>query len=148
MDQVRQVLQYHHYAYRTEKTYCSWIEQYIRFHKCNKHPREMGKKEIESFLSHLATDRKVSASTQRQALNAVIFLYKHVLDIPVAEDIEAVRAKKFVRPPVVMSKHEVQRVLVHMQGIHLLMARMLYGCGLRLMECIRLRIKDLDLTGI
>ncbi len=68
MDQVRQVLQYHHYAYRTEKTYCSWIEQYIRFHKCNKHPREMGKKEIESFLSHLATDRKVSASTQLHIL--------------------------------------------------------------------------------
>ena len=63
MDQVRQVLHYHHYAYQTEKTYCSWIEQYIRFHKCNKHPREMGKKEIESFLSHLATERKVSAST-------------------------------------------------------------------------------------
>ena len=144
MDQVRQVLQYHHYAYRTEQTYCNWIEQYIRFHKCNKHPREMGKKEIEAFLSHLATGRNVSASTQRQALNAVIFLYKHVLDLPVSEGIEPVRAKKYIRPPVVMSKHEVQRVFVHMQGIHLLMARMLYGCGLRLMECIRLRIKDLD----
>lgn len=144
MDQVRQVLQYHHYAYRTEQTYCNWIEQYVRFHKCKRHPREMGKKEIEGFLSHLATERKVSASTQRQALNAVIFLYKHVLDIPVAENIEPVRAKKFIRPPVVMSNREVQRVLVNMQGIHLLMARMLYGCGLRLMECIRLRIKDLD----
>jgi len=144
MDQVRQVLHYHHYAYQTEKTYCRWIEQYIRFHKCNKHPREMGKREIESFLSHLATDRKVSASTQRQALNAVVFLYKQVLDLPVAEDLEPVRVKRFVRPPVVMSNREVQSVLVQMQGIHLLMARMLYGCGLRLMECIRLRIKDLD----
>ena len=144
MDQVRQVLHYHHYAYQTEKTYCSWIEQYVRFHKCNKHPREMGKVEIESFLSHLATNRSVSASTQRQALNAVVFLYKHVLDLPIAEAIEHVRAKRFARPPVVMSNSEVQRVLVHMQGIHLLMAGMLYGCGLRLMECIRLRIKDLD----
>ena len=95
-------------------------------------------------MSHLATDRNVSASTQRQALNAVIFLYKRVLDMPIAEDIEPVRAKKYIRPPVFMSKHEVQRVFVHMQGIHLLMARMLYGCGLRLMECICLRIKDLD----
>ena len=138
------MLRYHHYAYRTEQTYCGWIEQYIKFHKCKKHPREMGKTEIEAFLSHLATDRNVSASTQRQALNAVIFLYKHVLDMPVAEDIEPVRARKYIRPPVVMSKHEVQRVFLHMQGIHLLMARMLYGCGLRLMECIRLRIKDLD----
>ena len=75
MDQVRHVLRYHHYAYRTEQTYCDWIEQYIKFHKCKKHPGEMGKTEVEAFLSHLATDRNVSASTQRQALNAVIFLY-------------------------------------------------------------------------
>ena len=104
----------------------------------------MGKTEIDAFLSYLATDRKVSASTQRQALNAIIFLYKHVLDMPVSGDIEPVRAKKNIRPPVVMSKNEVQRVFAHMQGIHLLMAKILYGCGLRLMECIRLRIQDLD----
>ncbi len=87
MDQVRQVLHFHHYAYQTEKTFCSWIEQYVRFHKWNKHPREMGKVEIESFLSHLATNRSVSASTQRQALNAVAFLYKHVLGLPSVEGI-------------------------------------------------------------
>lgn len=144
MDQVRQVLRYHHYAYRTERTYCDWIEYYIKFHKCKRHPREMGKIEIEAFLSHLATERNVSASTQRQALNAIIFLYKHVLDLPVSENLEPVRAKKHVRPPVVMSKHEVQRVIFQMRGLHLLMARMLYGCGLRLMECIRLRIMDID----
>ncbi len=144
MEQVRQVLRYHHYAYRTERTYCDWIEYYIKFHKCKKHPREMGKTEIEAFLSHLATERNVSASTQRQALNAIIFLYKHVLDLPVSENLEPVRAKKYVRPPVVMSKQEVQRVIAQMRGLHLLMARLLYGCGLRLMECIRLRIMDLD----
>ena len=88
--------------------------------------------------------RNVSASTQRQALNAIIFLYRHVLDQPIEEQIEPTRAKRHPRPPVVMSKNEVQRVLAQMQGIHLLMAKMLYGAGLRLMECIRLRVQDLD----
>ncbi|BCG65213.1 MAG: hypothetical protein methR_P3038 [Methyloprofundus sp.] len=144
MEQVREVLRYHHYQYRTEQTYCDWITRYLKYHKCLKHPREMGKPEIESFLSHLATQLKVSASTQRQALNAIVFLYSKVLDIPVAEDIGHIRAKKQVRPPTVLTKLEVQRVLVQMQKEHLLMAKMLYGCGLRLMECIRLRIQDLD----
>ena len=144
MDQVRQVMRFHHYQYRTEQTYCDWIVRFIKFHHCQKHPREMGKQEIESFLSHLASDRKVSASTQRQALNAIVFLYKHVLDIPLVENIGHVRAKKQVRPPVVLTKSEVQQVFARMEGTHLLMARMLYGSGLRLMECIRLRIQDLD----
>lgn len=144
MDQVRQVLRYHHYAYRTEQTYCSWIIQFLKFFKHEKHPGKMGKTEIEGFLSHLATDRKVSASTRKQALSAVIFLYKHVLDMPVEGKIEPVRAKKYARPPVVMTQKEVQCVLAEMQRIHLLMAKMLYGCGLRLMECIRLRIQHLD----
>ena len=145
LDQVRQVLRYHHYAYRTEQTYCDWIIQYVKFHKCRKPPREMGKTEIDAFLSYLATERKVSASTQKQALNAIIFLYKHVLDVQIAEELEPVRAKKRIRPPVVMTKQEVQHVFSQMQGVHLLMARVLYGCGLRLMECIRLRIQDLDI---
>ena len=144
MDQVRQVMRFHHYQYRTEQTYCDWIVRFIKFHHCQKHPREMGKQEIESFLSHLASDRKVSASTQRQALNAIVFLYKHVLDIPLVENIGHVRAKIQVRPPVVLTKSEVQQVFARMEGTHLLMARMLYGSGLRLMECIRLRIQDLD----
>jgi len=144
MDQVRQVLRYHHYAYRTEKTYCDWIVRYIKYFGAKKHPRDMGKTEIETYLSHLATNRKVSASTQRQALNAIIFLYRHVLDQPIEEQIEPTRAKRHTRPPVVMTKNEVQRVFTQMQGNHLLMAKMLYGSGLRLMECIRLRVKDLD----
>ncbi|SLM31205.1 Integrase/recombinase (fragment) [Desulfamplus magnetovallimortis] len=144
MDQVRQVLRYHHYAYRTEQTYCDWILRYIRYHGAKTHPRNMGKREIEAFLSHLAVQENVAASTQRQALNAIVFLYKKVLDIPVDKNLEPVRAKRHPRHPVVMTQSEVIRVLNHMQGIHLLMARLLYGSGLRLMECIRLRVHDLD----
>ena len=144
LEQVQQVLRYHHYAYRTEQTYCDWIVRYIKFHKCKTHPQNMGKTEIESFLSHLAEKEKVSASTQRQAFNAIIFLYREVLDIPIEGQIEPVRSKKFKRPPVVMIQNEVKRVLSHMQGTHLLMAKLLYGGGLRLMECIRLRVQDID----
>ncbi len=104
----------------------------------------MGKTEIDAFLSHLAIDRKVSASTQRQALNAIVFLYRHVLNMPIEEQIEPARAKRHPRPPVVMTKNEVKRVLSQMQGTHLLMAKLMYGSGLRLMECIRLRVQDLD----
>ena len=104
----------------------------------------MGKNEIELFLSHLAIDRVVSASTQKQALNAIIFLYKNVLDINIDEKIEPVKSKKRKKPPVVMTKQEVVRILSYLQGNNLLMAQLLYGCGLRLMECVRLRIKDID----
>lgn len=144
IEQVRQVMRYHHYKYRTEQTYCDWIIRYIKYHNCQKHPREMGKIEIESFLSHLASERKVSASTQRQALNAIVFLYTKVLDMPVAENIGHVRAKKQNKPPVVLTKNEVQQVFANMTGDHLVMASILYGCGLRLMECVRLRIQDID----
>jgi integron integrase len=144
MDQVRQVLRYHHYAYRTEKTYCDWILRFIKFYQCKKHPKYMGKKEIESFLSHLAIKGEVSAATQRQAFNAIIFLYKSVLNISIDQEIEPVKAKKYTRPPVVFTKNEVKQVLDKMYGTHLLMARLLYGGGLRLMECVRLRIHDLD----
>lgn len=144
MEQMREVLRYHHYKYRTEQTYCDWVARFIRFHGCEKHPRKMGKLEIESFLSHLASEKKVSASTQRQALNAIVFLYTKVLQLPVAEHIGHIRAKQTTRPPVVLTKLEVQLVFSWMKGDHLLMAKMLYGCGLRLMECIRLRIQDFD----
>lgn len=144
MDQVRQVLRYYHYAYRTEQTYCDWIVRYIKFFNNQKHPKDMGKREIEVFLSHLATKENVAASTQRQALNAIIFLYKRVLDIPIEESIEHTRSKRHQSPPVVMTKSEVQRVIQNMNGTHLTMAKLLYGSGLRLMECIRLRVQDLD----
>lgn len=144
MEQVRQVLRYYHYAYRTEQTYCDWILRYVKFHGGKTHPKNMGKKEIEGFLSHLASNGKVSASTQRQALNAIVFLYRDVLDQPIQGEIAPVRAKRHSRVPVVMTQEEVQRVLREMNGIHLLMAKLLYGGGLRLMECVRLRIQDLD----
>ena len=96
----------------------------------------MGKREIEDFLSHLATDLKVSASTQRQALNAIVFLYRQVLDISIDEQLSPVRARKYHRPPMVMTKNEVIKVLGSISGTHLLMAKLLYGCGLRLMECV------------
>jgi len=144
MDQVRQVLRYHHYAYRTEQTYCDWILRYIKFHGGKTHPAQMGKTEIDAFLSHLAVHGRVSASTQRQALNAIVFLYRHVLDQPIEDQLEPVKAKKRFRPPVVMTQAEVQRVLSQIVGTHLLMAKILYGCGLRLMECVRLRVQDLD----
>ena len=118
--------------------------RYIRYHGGKTHPLNMGKKEIEAFLSHLAIQQKVAASTQRQALNAIVFLYKKVLDIPVDEKLEPARAKRHPRPPVVMAQSKVANVLGHMQGLHLLMAKLLYGSGLRLMECVRLRVRDLD----
>jgi integron integrase len=104
----------------------------------------MGKPEIEAFLSHLATNRRVAASTQRQALNALIFLYRHVLDKPVEDKIAPVKAKRRRRPPVELTKNEVCQVLNQMRGTHLLMAKIMYGGGLRLMECLRLRVMDLD----
>jgi integron integrase len=144
MDQVKQVLRYHHYAYRTEQAYCDWILRYIKFYGAKTHPKYMSKKEIDAFLSHLAVNRKVAAATQKQALNAIIFFYKHVLDIEISKKLEPVRAKKQRRLPVVMSQNEIQNVLSKMTGVHQLMAKLLYGGGLRLMECIRLRVQDLD----
>ena len=144
MDQVKQVLRYHHYSYKTEQAYCTWILRYIKYHGSKKHPRDMGKKEIEQFLSHLASQKNVAAATQRQSLNAIVFLYKNVLDIPIDENLEHVRSKRHPRLPVVLTQPEVKLIFDHMQGTHLLMAQLLYGGGLRLMECIRLRIGDVD----
>jgi hypothetical protein len=125
MDQTRQVLRYHHYAYRTEQTYCDWIMRYIKFHGGKTHPAQMGKTQIDAFLSHLATHHKVSASTQRQALNAIIFLYRRVIDQPVEDQLEPVRAKRQIHLPMVMTQSEVSRVIASMGGTHLLMAEIL-----------------------
>lgn len=144
MDQVREVLRYHHYAYRTEQIYCQWIVRFIKFYKSERHPREMGATEVQAFLSHLASDRDVAASTQKQALNALVFLYRHVLDQPLIQGMEPKKAKKGQRLPTVMTESEVARLLENMEGTHRLMAQLMYGSGLRLMECIRLRVKDLD----
>lgn len=144
MDQVREVLRYHHYAYRTEQTYCQWILRYIYHFGGKTHPNVLGARDVETFLSHLATEGKVSASTQRQALNALVFLYRDVIDKPLVGEIAPIRSKRQQRPPTVLTQAEVQRVFAHMTGKHLLMAKLLYGGGLRLMECIRLRVQDVD----
>ena len=143
MDQVREVLRYHHYAYRTEKTYCYWIRRYIYFYDCKVHPKEMDARNVERFLSNLAVNEHVSASTQKQAFNALIFLYNKVLDTPL-KGIDPIRSKKSPRLPTVLTRYEVECLFKHIQGVHALMAMILYGSGLRLMECVRLRIGDVD----
>ena len=144
LDQCVEVLRYHHYAYRTEQTYIQWIKRYINFYDWKIHPRNLTSKNLERYLSHLAVERKVSASTQRQALNAILFLYREVLDMPLEGKIEPIRAKKRPNLPTVLGKDEIRPFFQHLDGTHALMAKLLYGSGLRLMECVRLRIHDID----
>lgn len=143
LDQVSHVIRKKHYSIRTEQAYLQWIKRFILFHN-KRHPKYMGEKEISQYISHLATDRKVASSTQNQALNAIVFLYKQVLKIELGDFGHMERAKKPEKLPTVMSKKEVGQVLAEISGTHRLMAKLLYGCGLRLMECVRLRVKDVD----
>ena len=141
LDQVRDVIRVKHYSIRTEEAYVQWIKRFIFFHG-KRHPREMGPREIEAFLTDLAVRGNVAASTQNQALNAVVFLYKEVLHIELGE-FSAVRAKRPERLPVVLTKAEAAKLLAAMKpGTIGLMVRLLYGTGMRLMECVRLRVKD------
>ena len=143
LDEVRKVIRLLHYSIRTEEAYVQTIRRFILYHH-KRHPRDMGVDEIRQYLSHLATDGNVAASTQNVALCALLFLYRQVLeiDLPLIENVE--RAKRPKRVPVVFTPGEVRRVLANIQGTHLMMASLLYGAGLRLMECVRLRVKDLD----
>ena len=144
LDMTRDTLRRKHYSLRTEESYLRWIRQYILFNG-KRHPKEMGAPELEAFLTHLAIHRKVSASTQNQALSAILFLYRHVLHSDSLDlTVQAVRAKRPKRVPTVLGREEVQRLLACMTGVPLLQAKLLYGSGLRLMECLRLRVKDLD----
>jgi len=145
MDQVREVLRFHHYALNTEKSYVSWILQYIRFNN-KRHPKDMGKHEVEAFLSHLALDRGVSASTQNLAFNAILFLYKQVLGQDFDLDIRASRARKTKRLPVVLSRKEVADILNQLDGVPEILTQLMYGCGLRSIEAIRLRVHDIDFS--
>ncbi len=142
LDQVRGILRREHYAIRTENAYVHWIKRFILFHN-KRHPSEMGKAEIEVFLTDLAKDQNVTASTQNQAFSAIIFLYKRVLGQKI-EGINAVRATKPARLPVVMTKEETATLIVAIPDVHQLVAKLLYGSGIRLMESLRLRIKDID----
>lgn len=143
--QVRQRMRVRHYSPRTEKNYIFWIKRFVRYHD-SRHPEEMGEDEITSFLSHLATERKVAASTQLQARSALLFLYGEVLGRDLQDLQGVVAAKKPARLPVVLSREEVQAVLEHLQGVQWLMASLLYGSGLRLLECCRLRVKDIEIN--
>ncbi len=143
MDRVREVLRYHHYTIRTEEAYTRWIAAFIRFNGW-RHPETMGKPEIDAFLSDLAVKRNCAQSTQSQALNAIVFLYKQVMDMPVSDQLAPTRSKRPVRLPVVMSQAEVTLVLSHMSTTPGLMARIMYGSGLRMLETLRLRVQDID----
>ena len=144
LDQVRDAIRLKHYSIRTEQAYVNWIKRYIYFHNV-RHPAEMGAPEIQAFLTHLAVEKNVAASTQNQAFSALLFLYKTVLHQDLGP-IDAMRAKKPKRLPSVLTKEEIHRVFDHMSGTHLLIAKLIYGSGLRLMECLRLRVKDLDFS--
>ena len=143
LDQVRQGMRVAHYSLRTEEAYVGWIRRFILFHD-KRHPREMGEAEVAAFLSQLANVGRVAASTQNQALGALLYLYKAVLDRPLAEVRGIAPARRPDRLPVVLDRDEVRAVLARLDGIKWLMASLLYGSGLRLMECLRLRVKDVE----
>ncbi len=144
IERMRCVLRTGHYSYRTEQSYIDWVRRFIRFHQ-GRHPRQMGKRDVEAYLSHLAVDRNVAPATQNQALNAILFLFRRVLEVelPWLEDV--VRAKPSSRVPVVLSRREVRQILAGLPYPHDLVVRLLYGSGLRISEALRLRVKDVDM---
>src|SRR5438093_2556393 len=144
LDQIRQLMRLRHYSLRTEEAYIGWIRRYILFHG-KRHPRDLGESDIAKFLSSLAVEGRVAASTQNQALNALLFLYKEVLRLQLGFIGETVRAKRPAKLPVVLSRVEVKSILEKLPGQYRLMGQLLYGSGLRLLECLRLRVKDVDL---
>ncbi len=143
LDKVKVRIRLKGYSIRTEKSYVSWIRRFIIFHN-KRHPTELGKTEIEAFLSHLVMNLDVSSSTQNQAFNAILFLYNQVLDSEMPNDISSLRSKKPIRLPTVMTREETMKIIRSMTGTHLIMAKLMYGSGLRVIECVRLRIKDID----
>jgi len=146
MDRLREALRSRHYSRRTEQTYCHWVKRFIFFHKV-RHPAEMAEPEINDFLTHLAVKEKVSASTQNQALSALLFLYRHVIGREVGDLGKVIRARKPKRLPVVLTRDELRTVLNHLKGEQRLIAVLMYGTGMRLMECLRLRVKDIDFAA-
>jgi integron integrase len=146
LDQVRQAIRTRHYSPRTEESYVYWIKRFIFFHN-KRHPAEMGEKEIAQFLSSLASELHVSASTQNQALNAILFLYRDVLRKDIGYVDGVIRAKRPHRLPVVLTRQEVKSILAVLDHSDWLMVVLLYGAGLRLMECLQLRVKDIDFTS-
>ncbi len=148
LEQVRAAIRARHYSIRTEEAYVSWIRRYILFHD-KRHPRDLGKLEVNAFLSHLAVRERVASSTQNQALSALLFLYREVLDLPFPDlDLDRlVRARKPERLPTVLTRPEVKSILEQMDGVPRLVATLLYGTGMRLLEALRLRVKDIDFVN-
>jgi integron integrase len=146
MDEVREVMRRLHYSIHTERSYCDWISQFVRFHRMQSREQLLaaGARDVEAFLSYLAEDRNVAASTQNQAMNALVFLYKRVLERPLEGRIDAARATKAPRVPVVLTREEVSRLLPLIDGQAGLIVRLLYGSGLRITEGVRLRVLDVD----
>jgi len=140
---VREAIRVRHYSIRTEEAYVQWVKRFILFHG-KRHPAQMGEAEVSAFLTHLAVEGQVAAATQNQALNALVFLYRNVLDRPLGEFAGIVRAKRPPRVPVVLTLAEVSRILRALKGLYWLIACLQYGSGLRLLESVRLRVKDLD----
>ena len=143
LHRLRRACRTRHLSLRTERAYLRWCGQYVRFHDLQ-HPLDLGEPDVRAFLEHLAVERAVAASTQNQALAALLFLYTHVLERPLGELGPIVRARRPKRLPVVLTSEEVAAVLAHLEGHHYLIVSLLYGSGLRLLEALRLRVKDLD----
>jgi integron integrase len=140
---ARSILRRKHYSLRTEHSYSLWLERFLEFHH-HRDPKQLGPHDIETFLTHLAVNERVAAATQNQALSAILFLYRSVLALPLDVPFNAVRARTTRRIPTVLSRDETRLVIGYLAGDYQLMAQLLYGSGLRLMECLRLRVKDLD----
>ena len=145
LEEVRDYMRLKHYSIHTERTYCDWIKRFVRFHQMSsRDDLKNGEQKIEAFLTHLAVKENVAPSTQNQAMNALVFLYKRVLKTPLKEEINAVRASKKTNIPIVMTREEVREVVNVMEGVPQLIVKFLYGCGLRIMETVRLRVQDVD----
>ena len=145
LNRVRETVRLHQYSYETEKAYVSWVRRFILFH-CKRHPGDLGAQEVTAFLTNLAVTRKVSASTQNQALSAILFLYQKVLDVDLPWLQDVVRARRSRHVPTVLTRDEIRRVLANLDGVCWLAAALMYGSGLRLIETLRLRVKDVSLV--
>ena len=145
LDEVREVMRLHHYSIHTERSYCEWIRRFVLYHRMrSRADLAGGESKIEAFLTHLAVDGQVASATQNQAMNALVFLYKKVLQQPLDQSINAVRADRKINVPVVLTREEVSRVIALMHGVPQMIVKLLYGSGLRIMEAVRLRVQDVD----
>ncbi len=146
LDDVRQIMRLNHYSIHTERTYCDWIRQFVKFHKMIERSEMLiaPEEKVEAFLSYLAVQRNVAVSTQNQAMNALVFLYKRVLETPLEKTVDAIRSTKNRKIPVVLTQEEVKQVVTLLEGVPQLVVKLLYGSGLRITEAIRLRVQDID----